>query len=346
MQKWIVNGISGCGRIELLNELKAFGDQNGKKIHIHDVGDLIFKESKRQQIPVTDERILDMDQNQLKLLRTIAIRDVEREIFKHDNIDLHLIGTHATFRWKSRLIPGISYQDVLDIKPNGFINVIHNVKQIYECNQKNKKWDKHTLPNLEETQSWLMEEEFVTEVLANVINVPIYNVARDHKVKNLIDLFFTKKKKIYLSYPITAIQESNPDLLEQIQGSILNELEELFVVFNPLTIQDMSLADPKAGEKMPELIDQLTADAQEMIKKRTIERDFQFIDQSDAVVVFYLTDKLSPGVLAEIFYAHRNQKPVFMVFNEKKSPFIEDVTTVIEPTKERLMERLREFATN
>jgi adenylate kinase/nucleoside 2-deoxyribosyltransferase len=344
MQKWIVNGISGCGRIELLNELKAFGDRNGKKICVHDVGELIFRESKRLHIPVTDERILDMDLNQLNLLRTLAIRDVESEILKHNDIDLHLIGTHATFRWKSRLIPGISYQDILEIKPNGFINVIHNVKQIFECNQKNKKWDSLTLPGLEETQSWLMEEEFITEVLANVINVPMYNVARDHKIENLSDLFFSQKKKIYLSYPITAIQEAHPDLLEQVQGPILSELEELFIVFNPLTIQDMTLADPKAGEKMPELINQLTPEAKEMIKKRTIERDFQFIDQSDAIVVFYLTDKLSPGVLAEIFYAHRNQKPVFMVFAEKKSPFIEEVTTVIEPTKELLMERLREFA--
>jgi hypothetical protein len=32
--------------------------------------------------------------------------------------------------------------------------------------------------------------------------------------------------------------------------------------------------------------------------KRTIERDYRFIDQSDVVVVLYMTEKVSPGVLA------------------------------------------------
>jgi hypothetical protein len=44
---------------------------------------------------------------------------------------------------------------------------------------------------------------------------------------------------VYLSYPITEIREENPELLEKIQGPILQRLEKLFVVFNPLSIQDM-----------------------------------------------------------------------------------------------------------
>ncbi len=342
MEKWIITGISGCGRIEKLNEIKSIGETMGKKICVHDVGDLIFNECKKRNIPISDNRILDMDQNQLKLLRTLAIKTVENEILKSKDIDLHLIGTHATFRWKNRLIPGISYQDVLDIKPNGFMNIVQNVQEIFTCNKKNPKWEDQNLPDIDETQNWLMEEEFVTEVLSSVMNVPMYIVARDHKNQNLLDLFFTTKKKIYLSYPITAVRDSAPELLDKIQGSILTELEKLFIVFNPLTIKDISFANKL--DDMPELLHQLTHKSKEMLKTRTIERDFQFIDQSDAVVVFYLTDKVSPGVLAEIFYAHRNQKPVFMVYQEKTSPFIEDVTTCIVNNLDEVMEKLKIFA--
>ncbi len=174
----------------------------------------------------------------------------------------------------------------------------------------------------------------MTEILADVIGKPMFIVPRTHHLNNLADLFFTNKKKIYLSYPITAVRESDPELLARIQGPVLADLEKLFVVFNPLDIKDMPLT----------YIKDLTLHEKELIKKRTIERDFQFIDQSDAVVVMYFTDKVSPGVLAEIYYAHRNQKPVFMVFPGGKSPFIEDATTFMADTLEELMVQLREFA--
>jgi nucleoside 2-deoxyribosyltransferase len=190
----------------------------------------------------------------------------------------------------------------------------------------------------------MLEEEFVTEVLADVTARPMYIVARRHTIPNLADLFFTTKKRIYLSYPITAVQKEQPALLERIQGPILTDLERLFVVFNPLAIKDMSLASEQAPEGLPTSISAITSKAKDIIKARTIERDFQFIDQADAVVVFYLTDRLSPGVLSEILYAHRNQKPVFMAFTGARSPFLEDVATVIESDVDMLMKRLRDWA--
>ena len=97
--------------------------------------------------------------------------------------------------------------------------------------------------------------------------------------------------------------------------------------------------------ELPAFLKQFDSKAKEIIKARTIERDFQFIDQSDAVVVLYMTEKLSPGVLSEIAYAHRTGKPVFMVFPFKSSPFIEDITTVIYKTPQELMDMLKVFST-
>jgi len=122
-------------------------------------------------------------------------------------------------------------------------------------------------------------------------------------------------------------------------------LERLFVVFDPLTIKDIGDMDRQLNGKLPAYLKEFDSKAKQIIKARTIERDFQFIDQSDAVVVLYMTEKLSPGVLSEIAYAHRTAKPVFMVFPFKASPFIEDITTVIYKTPEELMDKLRAFST-
>lgn len=344
MQKWIVTGVSGSERIELLDELKKCADAHSRNVKVYDVGDLIRRECIKYKIPVTDERILDMDNSQLRLLRGAALKEVRLAMQEQPDDCVHLIGVHASFRWKGRLIPGISYQDVLDIKPDGFINIVRDVKDIMGRNKNNRKWDELTLPNVQETQEWMMVEEFTTEVLAEVVKAPIFIVSRTHNLPNLLDLFFSSKKKIYLSYPITAVEREEPELLARIQGPILEDLERLFIVFNPLTIKDMDLAHNGVRRAVPELMDQLTSRAIEIIKTRTIERDFQFIDQSDAVVVFYLTEKVSPGVLAEIYYAYRNQKPVFMAFQGKKSPFIEDAVKYIESDIDILLKRLQDFA--
>jgi adenylate kinase len=344
MKKWIFTGVSGSGRIELLEEIKEEAASRGFEVQVYDVGDLIRQEAIRNQIPIIDELILDMDRSQLRLLRSSALKNVELEISKSPEGVLHLIGVHATFKWKGRLIPGIAFQDIVSMHPDGFVNVVRNLDDVYETNRLNTKWDENTLPDLTETQDWIIIEEFVTEVLAEVSQRKMYLVARDHNITNLADLFLTDKKKLYLSYPITAVEKENPDLLERIHNEILPRLEELFVVFNPMSVEDMPLTSAEIGEEMPELVEQLTPRAKEIIKSRTIDRDFQLIDQADAVVVLYMTDKVSPGVLAEIYYAHRNMTPVFVVFPYRKSPFMEDAVTHFEDDLETMLTVLQEFA--
>lgn len=347
MKQWIITGISGSGRIELLNELKKYAATKGKNISVHDVGKIIFKEAKRLDITLSDNRVLDIDKNLLGTLRENALKEVEILNFKNPTVNLHLIGIHATFRWKHRIIEGMSFRNLSRFNIKDFINVVEDVESVYKTNSINKKWDKDTLPNTEETQNWLIEEEFVTKVISDFFDKPFYIIARRHKISNLFDLFFTKKKKIYLSYPITAIKDSDPELLQKIQTEYLEQLEDLFVVFNPLSIKDMSLT---YGEKTIQLLDspdsvaKVTEKTKEIIKSRTVERDFRFIDQSDATVVIYPTDKVSPGVLAEIIYSHNNQKPVFIYFSGSRSPFLEHYATYMTSDFSELLVKLQKFS--
>ncbi len=63
----------------------------------------------------------------------------------------------------------------------------------------------------------------------------------------------------------------------------------------------------------------------DQIKMRTVDRDYQFIKQSDFIVVMYPTDKLSPGVLSEMNFAYRYNKPVYAYFPHTRSPFFENL---------------------
>lgn len=347
MKKWIITGISGSGRVEFLEEIKNNLLQKGFAVRTHDLGSIIRTVCKDQKIEFDDEKILDIDAATLRLARALAIQQIETEILKDKETKLHLIGVHLTFKWKGRLISGFSLKEIISLNPDGFINVVDNVLDISKSININPKWQNVPKPDVEEIQYWLMEEEFITNLLGEMINSPVFLVARKHNIDNISDLFLTNKKKIYLSYPITAIKDSKPELLKEIQGKILNRLQENFIVFNPLSIEDMALTYIKKSEDLieyPKLFEQLNSDAIEIIKTRTVHRDYQFIDQSDAVVVFYLTDKLSPGVMGEMYYAHRNQKPVFVAFQGSKSPFLTNISYVIEDKPEDLYQHLDSFS--
>lgn len=344
MKNWIITGISGSGRIEMLEELKMHSEKLGKKVMIHDVGKLIYEEAKNSKIELIDKRVLDINKNLLRSLRVSALKEVELNILKNPDIDINLIGVHATFRWNHNLIEGLSFKNLNRFKIDGFINVIDDVKTIYDINSKNPKWEKETLPNLEVTQNWMIEEEFITQVIADFFDKPVYIIAKNQNISNIFDFFFANKKKIYLSYPITAIKNEEPELLERIQGEILKELEDIFVVFNPLSIKDMSLTYGNGKLELPHLITDITEETKNLIKSRTVERDYRFIDQSDATVVIYPTNKLSPGVLAEIIYSHQNLKPVFVYFKESASPFLEKYATYITNDFTKLISRLKDFS--
>ena len=386
MSRWVVTGVSGSERIEFLNEIAEGVRRRSKTVEVYDVGQLISEECERLRIVTVDSRMLDMDPHLLRAIRRSALKEVRISIAENPQVDLRLIGIHATFRWNGRLIAGVSWDDICEIGPDGFLNVVDNVDEVVERNRANPKWGRAEAPGPLRTQEWMMEEEFATQVFADVAGKPMYVVARKHAPDSMSELLLgSDKKRVYLSYPITAIKTESPDLLKRIQGPILSQLEELFVVFNPLSIQDVDslsrrprrLAIPggrthrrKHGPASQDVVvwaeetasvgdfadsdtcDPTVADEADsdhdlpaaLIKARTIERDFRFVEQCDAVIAVYLTEKVSPGVLAKVMRAHRLQKPVFMVYPFRKSPFLEDVVTHFEDDLESMMVYLRQIA--
>ena len=336
---WLVTGVSGSGRIEMLNELKTYAKNQGKNVKVVDIGEIIQEKAIENHIPFVSERILNLDQVTLSLLRSLAVQSVIHDIASDTESDIVFIGMHALFFWRGKLIPGVSYSDLLSIKLDGIITVVDDVISICKNNAKNPKWAKDP-PSPESFQRWMMEEELLSDVFASIKKVPMFVLAKNQKVENLYSFFFEseKKKKIYLSFPITAIRDDQ-ETLDRIQNEYKTKLEDMFFVFNPLDIKDKT----HVSKQLNEVAGFLEKGSIDLVDSRTIERDYRFIAQSDAVVVIYPTDKLSPGVSAEMHYAYSHQIPVFMLFKGKISPFLAEIATIYND-EDSFFAALDEFA--
>lgn len=336
---WLVTGVSGCGRIEMLNDFSEYAATKGKTVKVIDVGEAIQKKAVENHVTFKLSRILNMDQEKLSLLRALAVQSVNQEIAADNTSDIIFIGMHALFFWKNKLIPGVSYGDLLNLKISGVITVVDDVITVSKANKENPKWQETKSPSAAALQRWMMEEELLSDIFASLKGVRMFVLARNQSRENLYKFFFEEQKRIYLSYPITAIRE-NKELNDQIQNEYKPQIEKMFYVFNPLDILDKT----HVSKKVDEVEDFLNPESVALVDARTVERDYRFISQSDAVAVIYPTDLISPGVAAEMNYAHDHQIPVFMFYQGAISPFLKEKANVYD-SMDDFLSALKDFAT-
>ncbi len=331
--KIICTGISCSGRKEFMADFATFCAQKGLNIGFFNVGDFMRQIGAESNVDFT-EKVLDSDPAVLSLARRIAFYEIAQLAadYKHA-----VIGLHGCFRWRGSLLEGFSFKDIEIIQPDILINVVDNIADISERMEGTVQWSGmgHATLNV-----WLDEEEFLTRQLAQLIEKPYYTVAKQHDLENFYELLFSPRKPIfYLSYPITLLRDTREEI-EKIR-EMGEKLSHSFIVFDPLSIKDMALVtrakvDGADTLNLPPTMSEMDDDVIEQIKTRTISRDYQFIHQSDFVVVIYPTDKLSPGVLSEMNYASRHNKPVYALYNETRSIFFENLCEKIFDTFEEL----------
>ncbi len=336
----ICTGISCSGRKELMGEFAALCRGKGKQIGFFNVGDFMGSAAAASGVQFTD-KVLDSDPAVLSLARRSAFYEIANTAHDYEHT---FVGLHACFRWNGKLVEGISFRDMEHFPADVFINVVDNLADIAHRMEDNPQW---TGMRRDEINVWLDEEEFLTKQLANLKGKIHYTVARQHDLGNFYDLLFSKKKKFYLSYPITLIRKEAPDQIESIR-SFGSKMQQDFIIFDPLCIGDMDLihsTEPSQEEVDDSEITTLSdidRNFRVQIKTRTISRDYQFIHQSDFIVVIYPTDKLSPGVLSEMNFASRYNKPVYAVYSHARSPFFENLCERIFGTIKELEAFLRD----
>jgi len=338
--KIVCTGISGSGRVQYLNKALAVARERGRSLELLNIGEMMFEAAKKLGREIKEEKILDIPQPTLDWLRAAVFEQILRRIYGDDKKD-YVISTHAAFRWKKYLLPAFDFFYLNELSPDLYVTVIDDVFSIKYRLEANPQWKGRL--NLREIAIWQDEEIFITKMLANYQRRPHYIIALKEPGETLYDLIYTDKKRAYLSFPITHVRGLEEHLNDV--KRFRDRLREYFVVFDPMTINDMEQlykakeACEKGSEKVVvevnegslELSVNEVLEAEEDIKSQTVRRDYLLIDQSDMVIVYYPIAVMSPGVLAEMIYGFSNNKDVYVIFtgSKGKSPFFEYYATRI-----------------
>lgn len=311
--KILCTGISGMQKLRFIEELKPFLAKYNQRVEIFDTWEYLSRAGADLGQEITKEKVLDL--HNLDALRAIAFERISAEIenmLKNDP-KLHiLISTHACFRWNKFLKSGFDVHYLNRIDPDLYVNFIDDIHIIHKNLSNDSQWANRL--SLEEIIAWRDEEMFITETLAMFQKKHFYLIAASETIVTLGNMILNPDwKKIYLSFPITAIQQEQPELLDN-ASAIADELRKYYTVFNPLSIKDLKGLDNYSAHK---------DNVQKQLKAATVWRDFKLISQSDIVAVYYPVEKNSPGVNQEIMYAFTHGKDVYIYYPKRfgLSPF-------------------------
>ena len=332
-------GISGAQRTDYVNEAAEAIREDGRSCLVIDVGELLEDLPANLQIGTNRTELLDGNEEVLRLHRALALESMKRKIDSADE-DVILVSTHACFWRNGRLLPGL---DMHFIKENlsgeidAFATVIHDSHEVWTALSHRREWrDRLTLA---EVVMWRDFEIAITKMLAEYEDSEFYLLARRDPASGLAKLTRSPRaKSAYLSYPITAILQSDNTQLISDAHNLAGRLraEADLVVFDPLSIKDVpqtkaSIAegeevDPDEIPTISGITTEMEAAAEQYLNSQTIARDLQLIDQADMVIVYYPTDKVSPGVFTEMSHARDTRKPLYLCefpgAPENVSPFL------------------------
>ncbi len=296
-----VSGVSGTGTGEYLQrvveEARAAG--HAHEVEVHDVGQIMREYAERDNPGVNWDLILDADEVQLRLLRSLALEQVAGSIAAQPAA-LHLIDMHLSFRWRAFLTKGIDVHALEPFRPKVrcFVNLIQDLSQLQERLKSTTWGDREIL----ELLVWRDEELFLSTLYADMLDRSscfVLPVAEPAAMLERI-IWHPEVSRVYLSFPITAIQDD--DAAKEEIRQFRDRLRESAVVFDPYASKDYD--ETYTRPEMRAL--------RKQIGEVTKVRDFRFIDQAQAVVVYYPRRVESKGVDAEMLHAHKTGKPIYV----------------------------------
>jgi adenylate kinase len=340
------SGISGSGRKDYLREVAAYFEAQGQRCRVVEFGDLLAKVQDETRIADDATTLLDGNPVVLDVQRKAAFRRMMDVLRDWPAADVAIISNHACFMRRGRLQTAMDMAQVkAHLAPvvDMYATVVDGAFDIYRRQQEHAEWRGHL--SLAEIAIWRDFETTLTKVLADYESKPFYLLARKEPPETLYRLCRRPTpKRIYLSYPITAITQSNPELLDEATQLAGRLRAAGFVVYNPMAVDDTPVSLGNRGLELgvtPEAI----AAAAPYLDSQTISRDFQLIDQADWVVVYYPTEKISPGVLSEMQHARDVRIPVFLcAFPGSISPFLGILYQESFATPDELITTLVELA--
>ncbi|MEZ4671473.1 MAG: hypothetical protein R3E39_26515 [Anaerolineae bacterium] len=357
--KILCNGQSGLNKRLFLEKVKLLAEKNGKTIELLSVSDLMHAHDVTIR---RDRRVLDDEPGKLREIRRAAFRQAIDISNNYSNV---LLETLLTTRWRRGLDFAFEVEQIYDFEPDMYITLIDNVDTI-----KHEMVQDQDTPfiSLKDIMVWREEEIRIAQLLAKsqeLIHkkaIPHYVIAVEHKPEVIYDLIFEQaKKKVYPSFPITAIRDQ-PELQKKTR-EFRDFLGEHFVVFDAETISEKrlhyKLLDTLKQTYPTEYIELDKAGRQQRISiyeildiihdidGQIIARDFSLIDQADMVIALILANPSggrvpSSGTDQEVAYAHQNGKEVYVVEMADPGPFFKNLVTKSFPTFDSLKLHLKE----
>ena len=320
----LCSGISGSGRKDYMREVAEYFAARGQHCKIFEFGDILAKIQDETHIADDATTLLDGNPVVLNVQRRAAFRRLMDELRNWPAEDVAIISNHVCFMRKGRLSTAI---DMAQIKQHlaplidMYCTVVDGAFTVFARQQEHAEWRGHL--SVAEIAIWRDFETTLTQLLADYEQKPFYLLARAEPPEMVYRLCQRPApKRIYLSYPMTAIMQTNPELLDEAALLATRLREAGFVVYNPIAVDDTPVSLGSRGLEMGVTQAEIDA-ATPYLNSQTISRDYQLIDQADWVVVYYPTDKISPGVLSEMQHARDVRVPVFLCsFPGSISPFL------------------------
>jgi adenylate kinase len=338
-------GISGSGRGDYLREVGRYFQSHDADCEVIEFGELLAMVQGETRNADDATTLLDGNPEVLRAHRRAALDTLKHQLAQRPAESFTLVSTHACFMRRGRFQPGMDMgplKRLLEPMVDMYITIIDGCVPVYARQQHHPEW--RGLLSLQEIAIWRDFETSLTQLLAEYEGKPYYLLAREEPASALYNLCQKPRAKtVYLSYPITAILKEDPSLIDSALA-VGDQLRDAgFIVFNPLAVEDIGEALGTFDVDVPVPENQFEA-ARPYIESQIIGRDFQLIDQSDLVVVYYPTEKLSPGVLSEMMHARDRRVPVYMCgFPGAISPFLGILYQEAFETPRELVDRLRDL---
>jgi adenylate kinase len=330
----VVTGMVGIDKKSYLENVCRFAGKQGKEILLCNVGDMMYAEA--PDIPAG--RILDIPMKRLSSLRRSVFKDIIAKARQAPDL---IVNTHATFRWRHGLFPAIDFDQMRQLNADMYICLIDSITALHvRLNTEHSV--EHSLKDL---IVWREEEIIGTEMLYKGIDekIPFYCLARGNENETTEAfyrlLFDDKSKKVYLSFPMTAVGDME-DVKKQI-NEFRRLMKHLFLCFDPADLEESYLLQKArqvkdAGLDFLEVMtlgQQIRLDLQEVlqierdINSQTYARDFMLIDQSDMIISFIpsMADgraAISSGVERELQHAHEAGKEVYVIWTAEQNPSV------------------------
>ena len=338
----VLTGMSGSERREVVAELTPFAQAQGCGVTFID----LWEEMQAADPATTEATILNIaDAHRARIVQE-AFRRVQDRLAElrrsHPGDDWAVIvGTHATFFWNSSYLEAFPDTLLAQLQPEVLFTVEHNALDAFR-NLRADPYRRFDQISLSDILYWRDRETEETARWARGLRLPHFLVSRIEPVELLFRLLFQRRRKrVYASYPMSHVTEQERGAA---QGLIQGLRRLGYVVFDPGALEDLGqigeLVDQRQEGKGV-LVDFSEAEVAHLLRTagdHTVKRDYQLIDQSDLVVVYYPSVPslgvegspgqpsagahipLSAGVICEMVHGHSAGKRVYAVWLPPAEP--------------------------